>query len=52
MKIVIEVKANSESKVSACVLSSYILRAIAGVVGANKGMILSYRCDHETKKDD
>lgn len=51
MKVIMEFKTNSESKVSESVLSSYIIRAIAGVVGANKAMILSYSCESERKRE-
>lgn len=52
VKITIEVETNTESKVSAYVLSNYILRAIAGVAGNNNAMVLSYSCKGERKEDD
>lgn len=44
-KVTIEVETDDDSRVSARVLSSYILRAIAGVAGANRAIISSYRFD-------
>lgn len=47
IKLNIEVETNKDSRVSVYVLSNYILRAIAGVAGANKAMILQYNCSAE-----
>lgn len=51
IKLSIEVEVNEGSRVSENELSCYILRDIAGVVGANKAMVMSYTCSNEGKKD-
>ena len=49
MKIELEIKCTEDSKISVEVLSNYILRAIAGVAAANKGVVTKYSCEEENK---
>lgn len=52
VKIEMEIETNEESRVSAEILSDYVLRAIAGVVATNRAIVTLYKCSKQIGGND